>query len=42
MLVQVGFALLCVFLAGTLTPARHPGLALAGFLAVSWGSRVLL
>jgi hypothetical protein len=42
MLVQVGFALLCFFFTGTLTSGRPPGLALAGFLAVSWGSRVLI
>jgi hypothetical protein len=41
-LVQVGFALLCFFFAGELTAGRSLGLALAGFLAVFWGSRVLL
>lgn len=42
MLVQVGFALLCFFFAGELTSGRSLGLALAGFLAVFWGSRVVL
>jgi hypothetical protein len=42
MLVQVGFALLCFFFAGELTSGRSLGLALAGFLALFWGSRVLL
>ena len=42
MLVQGGFALLCFFFAGELTSGRPLGLALAGFLTVFWGSRVLL
>src|SRR4051794_33104116 len=42
MLVQAGFALLCFFFAGELTSGRPLGVALAGFLAVFWGSRVLL
>ncbi len=42
MFVQVGFALLCFFFAGELTSGRLLGRALAGFLAVFWGSRVLL
>jgi len=42
MLVQAGFALLCFFFAGELTAGRPLGRSLAGFLAVFWGSRVLL
>lgn len=42
MLVQVGFALLCFFFAGDLTSGRPLGVAMTGFLAVFWGSRVLL
>jgi hypothetical protein len=42
MLVQGGFALLCFFFAGELTSGQPLGVALAGFLAVFWGSRVLL
>jgi hypothetical protein len=42
MLVQGGYALLCFFFAGELTSGRTLGVALAGFLAVFWGSRVLL
>ncbi|HKI34486.1 MAG TPA: hypothetical protein VKA46_21705 [Gemmataceae bacterium] len=42
MLVQGGFALLCFFFAGELTSGRGLGRGLAGFLAVFWGSRVLL
>jgi len=42
MLVQAGFALLCFFFAGELTSGRGLGRALAGFLAVFWGARVLL
>ncbi len=42
MLLQVGVALLCFFFAGELTSGRPLGLALAGFLALFWGSRVLL
>jgi hypothetical protein len=42
MLVQVGFALLCFFFAHELISGRALGRALAGFLAVFWGSRVLL
>ena len=42
MFVQVGFALLCFCFAGELTSGRPLGRALAGFLAVFWGSRVLL
>jgi hypothetical protein len=42
MLVQVGFSLLCFFFADDLTSGRPLGVALAGFLAVFWGSRVLL
>jgi len=42
MLVQVGFALLCFFFADELTAGRPMGRAFAGFLAVFWGSRVLL
>jgi hypothetical protein len=42
MLVQAGFALLCFFFADELTSGRHLGRALSGFLAVFWGSRVLL
>jgi hypothetical protein len=42
MLVQVGFALLCFLFTAELTSGKALGLALAGFLAVFWGSRVLL
>ena len=42
MLVQVGFALMCFFFAGDLTSGMGLGRAIAGFLAVFWGSRVLL
>src|SRR5262245_64086617 len=42
MLVQAGFALMCFFFAGELTSGRGLGRALAGFLAVFWGARVLL
>jgi len=42
MLVQVGFALLCFFFAAELTSGRPLAVAIAGFLAVFWGSRVLL
>ncbi len=42
MLLPVGFALLCFFFAGDLTSVRPLGQALTGFLAVFWGSRVLL
>jgi hypothetical protein len=42
MLVQVGLALLCTFFASELTSGRALGAALAGFLAIFWGSRVLL
>jgi len=42
MLVQAGFALLCFFFAGELTTGRGLGRGLAAFLAVFWGSRVLL
>ncbi len=42
MLVQASFALLCFFFADELTSGRGLGRALAGFLAVFWGSRVLL
>ncbi len=42
MLVQAGGALLCFFFADELTSGRPLGRALAGFLAVFWGSRVLL
>jgi hypothetical protein len=42
MLVQVGFALLCFFFAGDLRSGRGLGRALACFLALFWGSRVLL
>ena len=42
MLVQVGLALLCFFFASELTSGRPLGQALAGFLAVFWGSRVAL
>jgi hypothetical protein len=42
MLVQGGYALLCFFFAGELTSGRTLGVALTGFLAVFWGSRVLL
>jgi hypothetical protein len=42
MLVQAGFALLCFFFASELTTGRGLGRALAGFLAVFWGARVLL
>ena len=42
MFVQAGFALLCFFFASELTSGRPLGRALAGFLAVFWGSRVLL
>jgi len=42
MLVQAGFALLCFFFAGELTSGSSLGRSLAGFLAVFWGSRVLL
>jgi len=40
--VQVGFVLLCFCFAGELTSGRPFGQALASFLAVFWGSRVLL
>jgi hypothetical protein len=33
---------LCFFFAGELTSGRPLGLALAGFLALFWGSRVVL
>jgi hypothetical protein len=42
MLVQVSLALLCFFFAGELISGQPLGLALAGFLAFFWGSRVLL
>jgi hypothetical protein len=42
MLVQVGLALLCMFFAQELTSGRALGRALTGFLAIFWGSRVLL
>src|SRR4051812_30834126 len=42
MLVQVGFALLCFFFAGELTSGRPLGRSITGFLAVFWGSRVLV
>jgi hypothetical protein len=42
MLVQAGFALLCFSFWGELTSGRGLGQALAGFLAVFWGVRVLL
>jgi hypothetical protein len=42
MLVQVGFAMLCFFHAGELTSGRSLGRGLAGFLAIFWGSRVVL
>ena len=42
MLVQVGFALMCFFFADDLTSGMGLGRAMAGFLAVFWGSRVLL
>ena len=42
MLVQAGFGLLCLFFADELVSARALGRALAGFLAIFWGSRVLL
>ena len=42
MLVQVGFALLCFFFACELTSGRPLGQSLAGFLAVFWGTRVVL
>jgi hypothetical protein len=42
MLAQAGFALLCFFFADELISGRPLSRALAGFLAVFWGSRVLL
>ena len=39
---SICFALLCFFFAGELTSGRALGRALTGFLAVFWGSRVLL
>lgn len=42
MLVQGGSALLCFIFAGELTSGQTLGVALAGFLAVFWGLRVLL
>ena len=42
MLVQGGFALLCFFFADELTSGRFLSRALAGFLAIFWGSRALL
>jgi hypothetical protein len=42
MLVQVDFALLCFWFAGELTSGWPLGRTLGGFLAVFWGSRVLL
>ena len=42
MLAQLGFALLCFGFADELVSGRPLGRAMAGFLAVFWGSRVLL
>jgi hypothetical protein len=42
MFVQMGFALMCFFIASDLTSGVGLGRAMAGFLAVFWGSRVLL
>ena len=42
MLVQAGFALMCFFFAGELASGRGLGRAIAGYLAVFWGARVLL
>lgn len=42
MFVQIGFAILCFYFAGELTSGMGLGRAIAGFLAVFWGSRVLL
>lgn len=42
MLVQVGFALLYFFFAADLVSGRGMGQAIAGFLAVFWGSRTLV
>lgn len=42
MLVQAGFAGLCLFFAPELTSGKSRGLAIAGFLSFFWGSRVLL
>ena len=42
MAVQVGLALLCAFFAGELTSGRPMSVAITGFLAVFWGSRVVL
>lgn len=40
--VQVGLALLCAFFARDLTSGRPMSVAITSFLAVFWGSRVLL
>src|SRR5262245_14194589 len=42
MLVQVGLALLCLVFGGELISGRPMVRAIAGFLALFWGSRVLL
>lgn len=42
MFVQVGFAFLCFFFAADLTSGAPLGRFLASFLAMFWGSRVLL
>lgn len=42
MLIQVGFALLCFGFAAELGSGRPLSVALTGFLALFWGSRVLL
>lgn len=42
MLTQIGIALLCFFFAGELASGQPMGRSICGFLAVFWGSRVLL
>jgi hypothetical protein len=42
MLIQVGFALLCFFFPEELTSGQSLPRAITGFLALFWGSRVLL
>lgn len=42
MAVQVGMALLCAFFATELTSGGPMSVAITGFLAVFWGSRVVL
>lgn len=42
MAVQVGMALLCAFFAAELASGRAMSVAITGFLAAFWGSRVVL